>query len=57
MRYRIVTGDGYCGCIPITVYWVQVLTHTWSGYKWKNIKGFDDAERAMKLLRVLRGEE
>lgn len=22
-RYRIITGQAYDGCIPITVYWVQ----------------------------------
>lgn len=23
-RYRIIRGEGYNGCIPIIIYWVQV---------------------------------
>lgn len=44
-RYRIVQGEGYDGCIPITVYWVQVLKRGFWGYKWENIKGFDGHEK------------
>lgn len=52
-RYRIVQGEGYDGCIPITVYWVQVLKRGFWGYKWENIKGFDRYENAKALFLAL----
>ena len=52
-RYRIVQGEGYDGCIPITVYWVQALKRGFWGYKWENIKGFDRYENAKALLEAL----
>ena len=55
--YRIITGSAYNGCIPITVYWVQVRKKTFFGYKWENIKGFDRRSRAEELLNLLRGTE
>lgn len=52
-RYRIVTGGGYNGCLPITVYWVQVREDGFFGSKWRNIKGFDTRRRAEELLDIL----
>ena len=53
MNYRIVQGNGYNGCIPITVYWVQVEERTFFERKWRNIKGFDTHSRAKELLDIL----
>ena len=55
-NYRIIQGEGYDGCLPIIVYWVQVKKHTTFGEKWTNIKGFDTYERAKELLEILIGE-
>lgn len=52
-RYRITTGQGYDGCIPITVYWVQKREEHFWGVKWVNIKGFDTRKRAEELLELL----
>lgn len=54
-QYRIKQGEGYDGCIPITVYWVQMSTgeNFWGETKWKNIKGFDEYDRAKQLLKTL----
>lgn len=52
-RYRITTGDGYNGCEPITVYWVQVRERKWYGDSWRNIKGFESKQRAIDLLNTL----
>lgn len=53
-RYRIITEQGYNGCIPITVYWVQVLEERFfSSSTWRNIKGFDTKSRAIELLELL----
>lgn len=52
-RYRIVTGEGYNGCIPIAVYWVQVYEYGFFGNKWRNVKGFDTLRRAEELLNIL----
>jgi hypothetical protein len=54
-RYRIKIGSGYDGCIPITVYWVEVRECGLFGYKWRKIKGFDSKERAIELLNMLNG--
>lgn len=54
-RYRIKIGSGYDGCIPITVYWVEVRECGLFGYKWRRIKGFDSKERAIELLNTLNG--
>ena len=54
-RYRIKIGDGYAGCIPITVYWVEVRESGFFGDKWRRIKGFDSKERAIELLNILNG--
>lgn len=52
-RYRIITEQGYNGCIPITVYWVQVLERGFFNSTWRNIKGFDTKSRAIELLELL----
>lgn len=54
-RYRIVTGEGYNGCIPITVYWVQKLERGVILDKWINVKGFDRYDRAKQLFDLLNG--
>lgn len=54
-RYRITQGDGYNGCIPITVYWVQKLEEGFFFDKWVSIKGFDTYARAKELLDLLKG--
>lgn len=54
-NYRITTGEAYNGCIPITVYWVQVQKSTFLGSKWENVKGFDTYKRAKELLDLLEG--
>lgn len=53
--YRIITGQAYDGCIPITVYWVQKREEHFWGVKWVNIKGFDTRKRAEELLELLEG--
>lgn len=52
-RYRIVSKPGYNGCIPITIYWVQVKKSGVFSDKWENVKGFDRYERALALLEFL----
>ena len=41
MMYRIQIGEVYDGCIPKTVWFVQMNKETMFGNKWINIKGFD----------------
>ena len=55
-RYRITTGFGYNGCIPITVYWVEVRESGIFGDKWRRVKGFDTKARAVELLNMLKGK-
>ena len=52
-RYRIVTGESYSGCIPITVYWVQVRVDRIFTCEYVNVKGFDSYSRAKELLNYL----
>lgn len=52
--YRIQKGEAYSGCIPITVWFVQVKRETRFGYEWVNIKGYDRRERAEVLLKMLK---
>lgn len=52
-KYRIVSRPGYNGCIPITIYWVQVRKDGMLSEKWDDVKGFDTYERAVGLLRYL----
>ena len=51
--YRIQQGEAYSGCIPITVWFVQMKKETMFGNKWIKIKGFDRRERAEELLNML----
>ena len=51
--YRIQIGEVYDGCIPITVWFVQVKRKTIFGYEWVHVKGFDKRERAEELLNML----
>ncbi|WP_417039982.1 hypothetical protein [Coprobacter fastidiosus] len=52
-RYRIIRGETYNGCIPITVYWVQVYEKWFLSGKWRNVKGFDTYPRAKELYDLL----
>lgn len=52
-RYRIVSRSGYNGCIPITIYWVQVYEDGFFSGEWHNVKGFDTYKRAKELLNFL----
>ena len=54
MMYRIQIGEVYDGCIPITVWFVQVRRETRFGYEWVNIKGFDRRGKAEELLNILK---
>ena len=53
MSYRIISKPGYNGCIPITIYWVQVKKEGMLSDKWENIKGFYVYERAVALMNFL----
>lgn len=55
--YRIQQGEAYSGCIPITVWFVQVRQETMFGCKWINIKGFNKRERAEELLNILKSKK
>lgn len=52
-RYRIVIGSSYKGCIPITVYWVQVRVDKRFTCEYVNVKGFESYSRAEELLNYL----
>lgn len=54
--YRIQKGEAYSGCIPITVWFVQVKRETTFGYKWVNVKGYDSYDKAKRLLNILNGK-
>ena len=56
MMYRIQIGESYSGCIPITVWFVQVKRKTRFGYELVNVKGFDRRERAEELLNMLKSK-
>ena len=56
LMYRIQIGEAYSGCIPITVWFVQVKRKTRFGYEWVNVKGFDRRERADELLNMLKSK-
>ena len=55
--YRIQIGEAYSGCIPITLWFVQMKKVTMFGDKWINIKGFDKRERAEELLNILKSNK
>lgn len=52
-RYRIVKGENYNGCIPITVYWVQVRVDKRFTCEYVNVKEFESYNRAKELLNYL----
>lgn len=54
--YRIQKGQAYDGCIPISVWFVQVKRSTMFSYEWINIKGYDNRDKAEKLLNILTGK-
>ena len=55
--YRIQIGEVYDGCIPKTVWFVQVRRETRFSYEWINIKGYDSYDKAKRLLHILNGKE
>lgn len=55
-RYRVSIGSGNNGCIPITVYWVEVRESGFFGDKWRRIKAFDTKARAIELLNMLKSK-
>ena len=57
MMYRIQIGEVYDGCIPKTVWFVQMKKETMFSDKWINIKGFDRRERAEELLIMLKSKQ
>lgn len=56
MMYRIQIGEVYDGCIPITVWFVQMNKETMFGNKWINIKGFDSRANADMVIENLKME-
>lgn len=57
MRYRIKLGEAYNGCIPVSVWYVQVKKDTMFGVsEWVKVKGYQERRKAEKLLRILTGE-
>lgn len=54
-RFRIVAVETYNGCIPITAYMVQRLDKDlfFLPEKWRNIKAFENRERAEVLFHML----
>ena len=52
-RYRIIRGEGYDGCIPTKINWVQVRKDKRISSEWVNVKGFDTYKRAKELLNIL----
>ena len=56
LMYRIQQGEAYSGCIPITVWFVQVKRKTRFGYEWVNVKCFDRREMAEELLNMLKSK-
>lgn len=55
--YRIQKGEIYFGCIPTTVWFVQVKQETTFSHKWVNVKGYDSYDKAKRLLHILNGKE
>lgn len=43
------------GCFPYHVYFVQVKAFCFFGTRWKNIKRFTDRNKAIELLKILKG--
>lgn len=57
MMYRIQIGEAYSGCIPITLWFVQMKKETMFSNKWINIKGFERREKAEELLNILKSNK
>ena len=55
--YRIQKGEIYFGCIPTTVWFVQVKQETTFSHKWVNVKGYDSYDKAKRLLHILNGKD
>ena len=55
--YRIQKGEIYFGCIPTTVWFVQVRRETTFSHKWVNVKGYDSYDKAKRLLHILNGKD
>lgn len=56
-RYRINLVDVYDGCIPISVYEVQVSVPSVFGDKWCGVKQFRHRASADRLLAILNEKE
>lgn len=52
-RFRIEKKHTYVGCIPTTVYVVQVRNSGNFFDNWVDVKGFDLYSRAEQLLNIL----
>ena len=55
--YRIQKGEAYNGCIPISVWFVQMRRKALFSNEWINIKGYERRSKAEKLLNILTGKE
>lgn len=55
-RYRIEKQHTYSGYIPVTVHTVQVLHDGRFCDTWVNVKGYEDYNKAEKLLKILQGK-
>ena len=52
--YRIISRyPCYCGCIPVTGYFVQRLQEGFLFDRWVDIKGFGSYKEAKQLLDLL----
>lgn len=56
-RYRINLVDVYAGCIPISVYEVQVSVPSFFDDKWCGVKQFRHRAAADRLLDILNEKE
>ena len=54
--YRIQIGEVYDGCMPKTVWFVQMKKETMFGHELVNVKGYDNYDKAKRLLHILNGE-
>lgn len=52
-HFRIIKTETYNGCLPVTIYMVQVSHQGLFSTKWTNVKGFDRRERAVELYNLL----
>lgn len=56
-RYRINLVDVYAGCIPISVYEVQVSVPSVFDDRWCGVKQFRHRAAAERLLSILNEKE